>query len=265
MKYSLIALLVVSIFSYWFFFQKDNASSKEDTLTVGMMSGWAPFMVTNKNGEYEGFDVDIAKELASRLGKNIKILDLGALASLFVALDQNKIDIIFSGLDITEKRREQLNMVPYTGENIKEYVLLFYKNIPEGILSIEDLKNHPNPVVLIEPGVSAEKYLSSFNFIQKKQLASLSERILDLQYNKSLAMLVEPSIARRLMLKDPELKGLNVPLPPPFQVYGMGIALKKENNELTQKIQTVVAQMKSDKTLSKYEEKWQLKEVGSEL
>jgi ABC-type amino acid transport substrate-binding protein len=262
-RYTIIALFVVSIFSFWFYL-KDNSSSK-DTLNVGMMSGWAPFMVTNKNGEFEGFDVDVAEELAARLGKKINIIDMGGLASLFVALDQNKIDLIFSGLDITEKRREQMNMVPYTGEDTKEYTLLFYKNIPEGILSIEDLKNHPNPVVLVEPGVSAEKYLDSLKFIQKKQLASLSERILDLQYGKSLAMLVEPSIARRLMLKDQQFKGLSVPLPPLFQIYGMGIALKKENGALFEEIQLIVASMKKDKTLSKLEEKWQLSEVPNEL
>lgn len=265
MKIAVAITLSVLVLVGLGFFLKENSSAKEETLTIGMMSGWAPFMITNKNGEFEGFDVDVAKEVAARLKKKLSIIDMGALASLFVALDQNKVDLALSGLDITEKRRQQLAMIPYTGEDTKEYVLLFYKKIPEGISSIEDLKTIPNPVVLTEPGVSVEKYLDSLGFIQKKQLASLAERILDLQYGKSLAMIVEPSIARTLMQKDEQLKSLSVPLPPLFQIFGMGIAAKKENSALTEKIQSIIASMKDDNTLSKLEEKWQLKEAGNEL
>lgn len=247
------------------FFPKNNSTAKEETLTIGMISGWAPFMITNKNGEFEGFDVDVAKEVAARLKKKLSILDMGALASLFVALDQNKIDLAFSGLDITEKRREQLNMIPYTGENTLEYVLLFHKQIPEGIKNIEDLRNFPGALVLTEPGVSVEKYLDSLGYLQKKQLASLAERLLDLQYGKSLAMIVEPSIARILMQKDPQLKSLGVPLSPHFQISGMGIAAKKENRALSETVLSVIATMKKDQTLSKLEEKWALKEKGNEL
>lgn len=247
------------------FILRSNASPQEEVLTIGMMSGWAPFMITNNKGEFEGFDVDVAKELAARLKKKLTILDMGTLASLFVGLDQNKIDLAFSGLDITEKRRQQLSMIPYTGEDTREYVLLFYNKIPEGVSSIEDLKLLSSPIILTEPGVSVEKYIDSLAYVQKKQLASLSERLLDLQYGKSLAMLVEPSIAQTLMKKDPKLKSLPVPLPPQFQIFGMGIAAKKANIALTEQIEAIIATMKEDKTLTKLEEKWQLKESGDDL
>src|ERR1700733_12765518 len=137
----------------------------DDTLIVGMMSGWAPFMSITANGSYEGFDVDITQELARRMNKKIIIQDMGSLAPCFIALEQNKIDMIISGLDITEKRLQQLNMIYYAGDDVTSYDLLFWKQIPEGIKTIQDLKNYPNPVIIVEPGDSPEKYLDQFDFI----------------------------------------------------------------------------------------------------
>jgi len=258
MTLSGIALLCTGI---WFY---PSAQEDPNIIRIGMMSGWAPFMTVNKYGEFEGFDVDVAQELAQRMGKKIFITDLGALSSLFVALDRNKIDIVLSGLDITQERLKKLNMVSYTGGATQEYALLFYKNIPENITSIEDLKNYPNPTVVVEPGVSAEKYLATFDYINKKQIASLVDRVLDLQFGKSLAMLVEPQIAKQLMAKNPELRALFVPLPPEFQIYGMGVATKKENQKLADQVQKIISDMKGDKTLKKLEKKWLLEEARDE-
>jgi arginine transport system substrate-binding protein len=245
----------------WFY---PRTPEDPNILKIGMMSGWAPFMTVNKKGEFEGFDVDVALELAKRLGKKSMISDLGALSSLFVALDRRKIDIILSGLDITQERLKKINMTSYLGNNTQEYVLLFYKNIPENISCLEDLRNYPNAEIVVEPGVSTEKYLASFNYINKKSLASLVDRVLDLQYGKSLAMLVEPQIAKQLMAKNSELKSLLVPLPPEFQIYGMGIATNKQNRELADQVEAAISAMKNDGTLKKLEQKWQLDEQNNE-
>src|SRR5256885_977823 len=75
------------------------SQKKEDQLVVGMMSGWAPFMTINGAGNYEGFDVDVAQEIARRMNKELVVQDCGSLASCFVALDQQRVDMLMSGLD----------------------------------------------------------------------------------------------------------------------------------------------------------------------
>lgn len=233
--------------------------ARTDRLVVAMMSGWAPFMTVNDRGQFEGFDVDVAREIAKRMNKELEIIDAGSLAPTFIALDQGKVDLILSGLDITKERTERLIMVPYAGEQIKQFYLLFWQQIPLDIKSIEDLARMAGAVVCSEPGSAQERFLDTVNDVEQKPLGKLEEMILDVQYGKSTALLVEPQVARRIQKANPGFKSLAVPLPEAFQVFGMGIAIARNNKALALQISSVIEQMKSEKVLESLEIRWQLK------
>jgi arginine transport system substrate-binding protein len=243
-----------------FLFRSRSAQHSSDTLTVGMMSGWAPFMTINEQGAYEGFDVDVANEIGQRMNKKVVITDLGSLSACFIALDRGKIDLLLSGLDITQTRKEQLNMIRYTGADVPALKLVFWNAVPAGIEKLEDLQTVPNALVIAEPGSAQEKYLDQFPTITKKSLTSISDMLLDIKFGKSTAILLEPRVATRLASQNPELKLITVNLPAQFQLYGCGIAIKKENSALAQAIEAIVAAMHEDGTLKKLEVKWQLEE-----
>lgn len=245
---------IVGLFCVWAGrMQKDEA-----TLTVGMMSGWPPFMSINEQGQFEGFDVDVAREVAQKLGKKLEIIDAGSLAPLFISLEQNRIDFILSGLDITQKRLSELAMVQYTGSNVDSLSLIFWQKIPDQVKKIEDLRSIENAVVCYEPGSSIDGFIKQFDFIQQKPLAQTSEMVMDIKYGKSLAGLLEPRVAARIARKNPEIKIVSVQLPPAYQLYGMGIALKKENRAFVERIEQIITQLKADGTLKALEQRWQL-------
>ena len=229
-------------------------------LVVGMMSGWAPFMVINDQGLYEGFDVDVAQELGKCLGRPVKIQDIGSLAALLLALEQGKVDIAMSGLDITEVRSQKLLMVPYTGTAVTTFCLLFKDEVPQGITTMDDLKNLNEPIICVEPGSSQEKFLDQFSWVTCKALGKIEEMVLDVQYKKSLAMLVESQVARRVMRYNNQLKSLSIALPKSFQTFGMGIALTPANKILSLSVETALKQMRSNGTLGLLEKKWNLEE-----
>lgn len=264
MKKIIAGICGVTLLTIIWFAQSKFTTNDSNKIVIGMMSGWAPFMSINQQGKFEGFDIDIANELCTRLNKPCQISDLGALTSLFVALEKNKIDMIFSGLDITDARRQKMNMVPYFGEDLKEYWLLFWKEIPEGIATLADFKKLSNRAIVIEPGVGPEKYLDQFAFIEKKQIAALADRLLDLKYGKSTALFLEPKMAKELMRKNPELKSLSIPLPVEFQIYGMGIALKKSDPR-GDEIKNAIAAMKADGTIAKLAARWFVEENSNDI
>lgn len=251
-----VVVVVAIIFLVGQSFKSMESPGSNKELTIGMMSGWPPFMSITQQGQYEGFDVDIANELCSRLKRTCKIVDMGALATLFVALEQKKIDMIFSGLDITKARREKLTMVPYYGDDVREYSLLFWGAVPEGVLSIDDLKTLNKPVVVVEPGDSPEKFLDRFSFITKKQISSIADQLLELKYQKSLALFREPQVAKQLMKKNPELKAIAVALPEEFQIYGMGAAIAKNNQSLSSDVELTMATMKQDGAVARIAARW---------
>ena len=258
-KIFFFTLVCASLAAAYFLLRQPSPNNPSNTLTVGMFV-WAPFMSINEKGEYEGFDVDVAQELAARMKKKLIIKDLGSLAPLLLALQQNKIDLLLSDLDITQKRLEIMTMINYTGSTVRSFFLVFWKQIPQGITSLKDLAQLPKVQVCAEPGSAQERFLDAFPQIAKKPLSSLSEIVLDLKFGKSTAALLEPKIARRVQQQNPETRLLEIPLPPDFQVYGCGIGINKKNRSLSFQIETIIAQMRADGTLARLEQKWNLGE-----
>lgn len=258
-KIIIIGSLVIIAFIVFNFLYRSTFAKSDDVLIVGMMSGWAPFMTINNQGNFEGFDVDVAQAIAQKMGKKLIIKDLGSLAPTFIALDQGKIDMVMSGLDVTQARLQKLAMIRYTGQDVREFMLLFWQSIPTGITSIEDLAK-TGAIVCVEPGSGQEKFLDSVRGVQQKSLSRIEEMMLDVKFGKSAAMLVEPRVAARIMRLNPELQKMAVPLPAEFMTFGCGIALKKENGQLVAQVTSIINTLKTDGTLKKLEAKWQLEE-----
>jgi len=240
-----------------------KVSPAPDTLVIGMMSGWPPFMSINEQGQYIGFDVDVANLLGKKLGKKVEVKDVGSLATLFLSLEQGKIDMIISGLDVTQERKQRLNIIPYAGDDITSEYVIFYKQVPQGIKSLEDLKQTPGAIVCVEPNSTSEKLIDLYPSITKKQLKSMADMVLDVRMDKSTAFIAEPPVARRLFKKDPDLKFIEIQLPKQLCIYGYGIAVKKENIALATTVARVIGEMRTSGELNILEKKWDLKGEAS--
>lgn len=255
-----LAFFIVTLLIYTITYIKNAAKlNSNNTLTVGMMSGWPPFMSINEQGKYEGIDVDVANALGKQLGKKVVIKEMGSLSTLFLSLERGAIDIILSGLDITQERQARMNLIPYCGEDITNMYLIFYRQIPQGVSSLEDLAKHANTTVCVEANSTSEKLIDLYPTIIKKQLKSISDIILDIRYSKSIAALAEPSVARNTFKKDPTLTYISVSLPKQLCIYGNGIAIKKENISLTNTIKEAILSLKTAGILDALEKKWNLK------
>lgn len=251
----LLVLAGAIVLNYWPAPKRD-----ERVLKMGMMSGWAPFMTLNTQGQYEGFDIDVARALAQKMGKRLEVVDFGSLAPLFLALEQGTIDAAMSGLDITQERLQKVAMVPYVGSGFDRFYLLFWQQIPRDVRTLDDLKKC-KAVIAVEPGSASQAFLKQCPEIEPKLLASVSDMIMDVQYGRSLAAIVEPLIARRLQQQMPELKPLAIPLPRAFCVYGTGIAMRKDRRALTQTIQQSIDMLKRDGTIARLAKRWGIEDV----
>ena len=224
-------------------------------LVIGTAAGYAPFVSINYQGEYEGFDIDVANALAKQMNKKLVLKDLGSMASLFTALDQGKVDAIIWGISITQDRLQKVAMINYQGDITDSYALIFWKTIPEGVKTISDMKGK---IVCVEPASSQESVLSKYNFINKLQTEKVDDALLNIQYGKANAAFVEPAIARKFKNKYSEIQILNIPLESEDQVQGAGIAIKQDNKDLIKQMQDVIATLKSTGVIAKLEQKWNM-------
>jgi len=244
------------------FFALDSTRGLENQLIIGTASGYAPFVSINQRGEYEGFDIDVVKELAQRMNKELVIKDCGSMVPLMLSLQNGSVDLLIWALEINQSRLREMDMVQYQGDGVTTYSLLFWNNIPAGIQSFDDVKvramNNNGVVICCEPGSTQEKFLDQFSCVVKKPMEKVVDMVLDIKYGKSYAALVESALMKNLTDKNPELKALAVPLNEQWRSYGNGICIKKGNAILLKQVKSAIDGMKADGTLRRLEDKWQL-------
>jgi ABC-type amino acid transport substrate-binding protein len=250
MKFRMFVVLLVVGIVTTFVLTRRNAQN-HDLFIVGTAAGYAPFVSVNEAGQYEGFDIDVARALAQKLNKQLVIKDLGSMTALFMALQQGSIDAIIWGLSITQERLKKVAMVRYQGESTTAYPLIFWKEIPIGITTINDMVGKR---ICIEPTSSQDAVLRKYPFVLVVPTERVDDALLNLQTGKVDAAFVEPAIAKKFQAKFPEIKILNVPLSKEDQVLGVGVTIKKSCTELITQVEDAVKQLTD--VIKVYEQKW---------
>lgn len=229
-----------------------------NTLTVCTNATYPPYESIDKNGILIGFDIDLANELSKKFKKNLYLKNMD-FDSLILGLNQNKCDLIIAGLSITSKRKQEIEMVQYQGELVKNYYLLFWEKIPSGIKKVEDIKNIGNKTVAVQVGTWMEEYLNTISAISGitiKPLESVSELLLEIKHNKSTAAFVEQNIIADLLNKEKSLQYIEVLLPKENWSKGNGIGIKKTNKILSKQVEDAIKDFEKSGFIKRLEMKW---------
>ncbi len=107
-------------------------------LRVGFESGYVPFEMTNKKGEFIGFDMDYGRRLAKAMG--VKFVPVNtAWDGIIPALVTDKFDIIMGGMTITQERNLKISFAdPYI---VVGQTILLNKKHAGKVKSYKDLNN----------------------------------------------------------------------------------------------------------------------------
>lgn len=247
--------LIVTIISIFYITFNNQPSQTEQPLVIGIAAGYAPYISINEEGQYEGFDIDVASILADRLNKKIEFKDLGSMTSLMIALDQGSIDMIIWGLSITQERLNNIAMVHYAGKNTKTNPLAFWQSIPENFKTLDDANNL---IISVEPSSFQASVLAHYPKIKILATERVDDALLNIQYGKSDAAFLDPDIAKKFRAKYPEIQLVDVPLKENEQALGIGIAIKKDNEKLINEITFAINELKNDGSLKALELKWNI-------
>ena len=100
----------------------ESASPDADHLTrikdsgkivIAMEGQWAPWTYHDESGDLVGFDTEVGKAIADKLGVNAEFIE-GEWDGLFAGLDGGRYDCIINGVEITEERTEKYDFTtPY--------------------------------------------------------------------------------------------------------------------------------------------------------
>lgn len=225
------------------------AEAAGGTLTVGFDQDFPPMGFVGDNGEYTGFDLNLAKEVASRLGLEYKAQPI-AWDSKDMELESGNIDCIWNGFTITGREDDYTWTTPYMANK-----QVFVVANDSDIKSQADLAGK---VVEVQADSSAEAALK-----ENQDLANTFGQLLTTpDYNTAFMDLEQgavDAVAMDVIVAGYQIKQRNADfkiLDDSLSEEEYGIGFKKGNTELRDKVQGALEEMAADGTLAKISDEW---------
>ncbi|MEH7387890.1 transporter substrate-binding domain-containing protein [Bacillus sp. JJ1521] len=233
----------------------DNATgSKEGTdskkvLTMGTSADFPPFeTIDEKTGDYIGFDIDIAKHVADKLGYELKIenMDFGGLIS---ALQSDRLDFIISGMSATKERKKSVDFSTEYHKSGEMFVTLKDSDI-KTLEALDGKKVGVQLGSIQEEGAKKIKEETLKN-LEISALNKAPELIQELKSGRIDAVYLDKTVAIGF-IEELDLAGFDDPTE---SSPGMAIAFAK-GSELVDEFNKVLEEMKANGELEKLEKQW---------
>ena len=227
----------------------ETAEAAGGTLIVGFDQDFPPMGFVGDNGEYTGFDLDLAKEVASRLGLEYKAQPI-AWDSKDMEFESGNIDCIWNGFTITGREDDYTWTTPYMANK-----QVFVVANDSDIKSQADLAGK---VVEVQADSSAEAALKenqdlANTFGQLLTTPDYNTAFMDLEQGAVDAVAMDVIVAGyQIKQRNADFKILDDSLSE--EEYGVGF--KKGNTELRDKVQGALEEMAADGTLAKISDEW---------
>lgn len=243
-----IFLVILTVIGIWYFTKKRVKIEHENVLIVGTNAEYRPFTFS-ENNQIVGFDIDIVKEIAHRLGKNIQINDM-SFTALIPEMQMGKIHVIAAGMSPTEERARQVFFTEphHAGDPL---VLISKKEKP--INSLAQLKGK---TVVVNEGFTADTYISQIEGLDIIRLANVADAFLTLSSNRADAFVSAKTAVQPFFEQYGKDAFHIVTLPNTEEKTAL--AVSKQYPELYERIQQILQEMKEDGTLENLKQKWKL-------
>ena len=224
------------------------------TLIVGFDQDFPPMGFVGDDGEYTGFDLELAQEVAKRLGLEYKAQPI-AWDSKDMELESGNIDCIWNGFTMTGREDDYTWTEPYMANQ-----QVFVVANDSDINSQADLAGK---IVEVQADSSAEAALKeapelTATFKELLTTADYNTAFMDLEQGAVDAIAMDVIVAGyQIQQRNADFKILDDSLSE--EEYGVGF--KKGNTELRDKVQSTLEEMAEDGTLQEVSEKCFSKDV----
>ena len=222
----------------------------EGTLTCVTEMGFQPFeYLPEGSTDPVGYDIDVANELAKRMGLTCKFLPSQNFDTLIPTVAEgSKADIAIAGITIDAERKKEVDFSdPYFTSNLAVVV----KGDSAETLQTLDA---PDKQVACQRGTTGDGWIDeNLSKATKKPLDDISAGLAGVSTGSYAAYVIDLPVAEK-NLKD-SFTDLKI-LEKIATGEAYGIAVSKKNPELTKAINKALQDMKADGTMQQISDKW---------
>jgi len=232
------------------------ALKERGTFVLGLDDSFPPLGYRDDNNEIVGYDIDLGKEVAKRLGVAFKAQPIDWDAKE-MELETGKIDCIWNGFTITEERKEALSFTKAYLNNAQVLVV----RADSGIKTLADMKGK---TIGIQSGSSAQEAVDE-NPDFKNALGSIISfkdnitALNDLDV-RGVDAVVMDSVVASYSISQTKKPFVVVSEVLANEEYGVGF--RKAEPELRDAVYATLQEMKKDGTIAAISTKWFGKDIS---
>ena len=228
--------------------------NNKGTVTVGTEGTYAPFTYHDKDGKLTGYDVEVTRAVADKLGVKVEFKET-QWDSMMAGLKAGRFDVVANQVGLTSPERQATfdKSEPYSWSGA---VLVARKD--SNIKSIDDIK-----------GVKTAQSLTS-NYGEKAKAAGadlvavdgLAQSLILIEQKRADATLNDELAVLDYLKKNPNAGVKIVWSAPADEKVGSGLIVNKGNDEVVAKFSTAINELKADGTLKKLGEQFFGKDIS---
>lgn len=203
---------------------------KEDTtITVATDATWPPMEYVDANKDIVGFDIDLLTAAAEAGGFKVEFQNT-AWDGIFAGLANGDYDAVISSVTITEDRKKTMDFsIPY----INAGQVLIVQSSTMGAAKLADLSGES---VGAQIGTTGAMEIDKVSGVTLKTYDELGLAIEDLVNGRIAGVVADTPIAADFALQNPAYEGKLKIVGEPFTEEYYGVAVKKGNSEVLDKI-----------------------------
>jgi polar amino acid transport system substrate-binding protein len=245
---SLICLLSTGLFS-----ATDTLTGiqKKKKLRVGLEVGYMPFEMTDKKGNIIGFDVDLAKMMATEMGVEVELVNT-EWDGIIPGLLTDKFDLIIAGMTITPQRNMKVNFSePYVTigqtmivKNELKGKIKSYKDLNDGKYSVSSKLGTTGEIAIknLIPKANYKAYQTEQDAAMEVVNGRIDAFVYDLPYN--------------VIFSGSKGKGKVHFIKDSFTHEPLGIAVRQNDPNILNWVNNFLNQIKKDGRYDKLHAKW---------
>lgn len=220
-------------------------------LKIAIDATYPPMEFMDKDGKTPvGFDVDLGKAIAKKLGKEAEFV-VTDWDGILTGLTGKRYDLIISSMNITEERQKEVDFV--------EYVKMSQVFVSKKGLNVKSEQDLPGKIVAVQAETTSHEWVDSIKKDKVKDIKEVrsfkgaTEAFQEVKNGRADVIVIDEPVGLYYAKLDAAT----------FTVTGraldpepVGIAIRKEDTALKSSVEKAVADLKADGTFKKLSEQW---------
>ncbi len=211
---------------------------------------YAPMNYTDDNGEFVGFDTELAKAVCAKLGVEPEFVEID-WDNKFLALKSKSIDCIWNGMTITDEVKLNSDVTKAYVKNAQ--VVVMDKSKAADFKTVDDLKGLK---FVAEAGSAGEKAIAEKNLDEKYTAAGAqTDALLEVKSGSADACVIDITMANAMTGEGTSYEALGSVIELTSEEYGIAF---RQGSDITEKVDAILDELKADGTLDELAKKYEL-------